>query len=104
VNVSRDTRQWLELLNQPIALVSLAFDELRGEITETWMRRLREVADGISHDRLTRIELQLLPILATALDNHFPDHPATALALGAKRKQQPKHSWHKPLPAPLLRH
>jgi len=86
VNVSRDTRRWLELLDQPIALVSLALDELRGEITETWIRRLHEVADGISRDRLTRVELQLLPILATALNNHFSDHPATALALGTKRR------------------
>ena len=86
MNVSRDTRRWLEQLNRPIALVKLASDELRGQISESWISRLRELADGISHDRLTRIELQLLPILATALDKHFPDHPATALALGAKRR------------------
>jgi len=86
VKVSRDTQRWLDELSGSIALVSLALGELRGDTSDSWRERLRSVADSVSQDRLTRVELQLLPVLATALDRNLPDHPATALALGAKRR------------------
>ena len=86
VRASRDTERWLEELSQSIALVTLALQFAKGLNSDFDFQRLKEVANSISHDRLSRVELQLLPILASALDEVLPNHPANALALGAKRR------------------
>lgn len=67
-------------------MVKLAVEHLHGEHTSLWIQQLEQVAEGVSRDRLTRTELQLLPVLASALDEALPDHPATSIALGTKRR------------------
>jgi len=67
-------------------MVSLALASLEVNPGENWFDAITTLADGVSQDRLTRTELQLLPVLATALERVVPEHPATGIAMGAKRR------------------
>jgi hypothetical protein len=67
-------------------MVTLALEALRPQQSLSWETAMVDLANSLSQDRLTRTELQLLPVLATALAQILPHHPATSLALGAKRR------------------
>lgn len=69
-----------------MSLVHTARSFARGEYEADFESRVHDIAAGVSTDRLSRMELQLLPVVASALAAVLPDHPATSIAEGAKRR------------------
>lgn len=69
-----------------MSLVHTARSFARGEYEADFESRVHDIAAGVSTDRLSRMELQLLPVVASALAAVLPDHPATSIAAGAKRR------------------
>lgn len=69
-----------------IAMVRAAVMHSRGKHDDGLQQETNRLADGVSTDRLSRTELQLLPVLASSFIDLVPDHPATPIAEGAKRR------------------
>lgn len=78
--------RWVDALEVPMRITALAVRIHRDPRSTGVVEELRQVADAVSLDGLTRTELQLLPILAGSLAQRLPDHPATRIAQGAKRR------------------
>lgn len=71
---------------EPISMVQLALAHAQSNEPHDFAARIQLLADGVSTDRLSRTELQLLPVVASALASALPHHPATPVAEGAKRR------------------
>lgn len=84
-NRSAVTR-WVDGLDVSMRITSLAVRIHRDPPSPGIGEELRQVADTVSLDGLTRTELQLLPILAGSFQRWLPDHAATRIAQGAKRR------------------
>jgi DNA-binding transcriptional MocR family regulator len=80
------THKWIRQFTKPISMVKLALEGMGTERDHSWETAMLDLAGSLSLDRLTRTELQLLPVLATALAQILPHHPSTTVALGAKRR------------------